>query len=229
VRTESHLPACWGYTDCGVVLKNDTTDPDLPPTAQDWLTFTWDILETSTSPDDTCGPTQNPSDCNFTPANYIPDPPPQGTVTYHIILTATDLAGNVSSTTIEYLHRRGAIADFECSLDNESWDIGCENADVERKQTIYLKDNLSSSYRHSIPSAGADNIVQRVWKMLVGGEVVDEFGGNSPTATHSITMVNSSIRLEATDNNADGGGRTDIIDHGVPMVFSPPEWREIPL
>jgi len=214
-------PSCIGYTDCLVSLENLSTDPDIPD-YREALIFEWDIVETPASPDYTCyEPESEPANfCDFIPANYLPVPSPGTRDFYNIELRAIDLSGKSSVDSIQYEHRAGALAEFECSEDGTNWSIQCEGLGIVRGGLVYLKDDLEPYYYvHSIPSYGASGITSRVWS--INGEVFDN--ANNSEVSVPITNFNSVITLEITDSN----NRTDEIGHLVPMVLNPPRWREV--
>jgi len=227
-------PSCVGYGgyghSCVVILDNDTTDPDLPPTAGDMITFEWDILDYGIIPDDPCGPTQDPSSCFFTPGNWFPVPSPQSFQDYTIQLTATDLAGNTSIDTIDYRHRRNAVAGFRCSMDEnpdwnaKDWSIECADLNIPIKEYLFLKDDLPDPYEKSFVSYGGSNIIQRIWKIR---GVEFDTANNSETSI-MINAYNAVVELEVVDDNPHFGGQRGTESHGVPAIFNAPQWREVP-
>ena len=206
---------CIGYimhgSNCVLVLRNHSTDPDL---SSDSLRFEWDIMGVGSDPEDSCGPTQDPSTCNFVPANFISTPG-----TYTTELYVEDLAGASHSFNKDIYLREEVKAGFRCSLDNSDWGTNCNDLVIGRGAIVYFKDDLPDPYEHSSPSEGAISIDHRTWR--VNGGIFS--GDNDPNA--SSTLVSSSNRIELTveDNNE----RTNSITHTLTVEVPSPRWREV--
>jgi hypothetical protein len=185
---------CTAYQGSTFTLINNSTDPD-----NDIQNSTWDILGWGSNNDLTCSGV-----CNYT----IPF---LSSGNYTVLLSVTDSAGNVATTTKSFQVRQDIYANFQCSLDNINW-TDCTGLRIRVGQSLYLRDT-------STPSEGA-TIVSRLWTLQDGNPATSTLQNLSVSFS---TTGDKTISLSVTDSAARTGTIQKII-----KVQRLPIWFPVP-
>jgi len=198
---------CYNDDQSLLVLKNNSTDPqgDSDITRSEWTIG---------------GVAYNA--CNATMKGDCPLPKLLAPGTYSVGLTVTDAGSKTSSTSNNITFIQGPAAGFSCSLDGANW-YDCEdvaNIKPDQGATVYLKDDLSAPYEHSVASQGA-SITGRTWSY--NGVTTGISGQGTSDATTTLSVLPAVVQLQITDNN----GRTAVQSHNI-AVIPLPKWKELP-
>ncbi|MFA5249702.1 MAG: hypothetical protein WC397_04185 [Candidatus Paceibacterota bacterium] len=204
---DSNPCKCYNDNQSLLVLRNSSTDPqgDSDITKSEW----------------TIGGVAY-SACNATMKGDCPLPKLLAPGTYSVGLTVTDAGSKTSSTSNNVTFIQGPAAGFSCSLDGTNW-YDCEdvaNIKPDQGAAVYLKDDLSAPYEHSVASQGA-SITGRTWSY--NGVTTGISGQGTSDATTTLSVLPAVVQLQITDNN----GRTAVQSHNI-AVIPLPKWKELP-
>jgi len=206
---------CTGYTQSNFCLKNNSTDPDNNINNSIW-TITGEMADIS----DCLAVSGNPI-CNWTPISTFP------AGSYLAQLYVEDERGESDiSDVYPFTILQDAIADFMCSLDNDTWQ-DCDTIRVSEDERVYFKDQ-KNLLRHSSPSdpeSGTE--IDYYWW---------EFEDGTPAAVEGRKKINPSATFEALSAGSgivtltitDSAGRSDTVSYRVQVTVPLPEWRETP-
>ncbi|MBI2625192.1 MAG: PKD domain-containing protein [Candidatus Nealsonbacteria bacterium] len=203
--SQCNSSGCIAYTGCPFKFLNQSTDDD----GQDDIAKSkWDVLSWGSVPDLTC--VSPNAICDYTLPTGILTP---GNYTVELYVEDQKLASG--SKTQSFVLKQEAAADFQCSLDNQTWQ-SCQNFLVAVGEIIYFQDR-------SIPSQDATSIVSRNWAFQDG--IPSQDSGNNQNI--SVKFQSGGLK-NATLTVQDNLGRSDSQIYTISSKLPFPEFKEVP-
>ena len=190
---------CTGWTSGGLVLINESTDPDGQGdiTESQWTGIAPFFISLLTCP-------PGPALCDYTTQVMLSN-------TYTVQLRVEDALGKFNTAQKDILIKQDIVADFDCSLDGASWQ-SCSALSITAGEVVYFNDL-------STPSQGAS---VNSWSWTFQDGVPATSGGQNPTTTFQ-TSGSKTVSLQVQDD----AGRTDTKEVFLGISLSFPKWEEI--
>jgi hypothetical protein len=181
--------SCIGFTTGGLVLNNNSTDPD---GQGDIVQSAW----TGIPPAKTCPP--GPALCNYTTQVVAVN-------NYTVQLRVEDASGNFDTAQVLVTIKQDIVSNFDCSLDGLSWQ-SCVTIKVSQGEVVRLR-NLST------PSQGA-SITSRSWSFQDGNPATSS--SQNPTVIFQASG-NKAVSLQVEDSAGRIGNKQVFV--GVSLPF----------